>query len=85
MSLRALAALAALAASSTDDVAAILAQGVAEAQARAAHAAIAVFDRVSNVLAVYRMGAPAGRQVAIATELDSSGHSTVHGGREGIR
>ena len=34
----------------------VIAQAVAEAQARSVNATIAVVDRVGNVLAVYRMG-----------------------------
>ena len=72
---------------SAQDVSTVIAQAVAEAQALNARATIAVVDRVGNVLAVYRMGmsgAPA-EQVVIATALDSSGHSTINGGLEGIR
>ena len=67
------------------DVQKVIAQGVAEAQARNVAATIAVVDRVGNVLAVYRMGAAAQRQVVIASALDGTGHSTVHAGLEGIR
>ncbi|HSN21941.1 MAG TPA: heme-binding protein [Usitatibacter sp.] len=54
------------------DVRRILAQAVAEAQARGMHAHVAVVDRVGNVLAVYSMpGAPA--TIAIASGLGVSG------------
>jgi len=43
---------------SVAEVQQIIAQGVAEAQARNLKATFAVVDRVGNVLAVYRMRAP---------------------------
>jgi len=46
------------------DVQQVIAQAVAEAQARGVNATIAVVDRVGNVLALYRMGNPAGRFVS---------------------
>jgi len=64
------------------DVQQVIAQGVAEAQARGVGATIAVVDRVGNVLAVYRMGAAATRSVTITT---TPGAATVSGGLEGIR
>ena len=64
------------------DVQQVIAQGVAEAQARGVNATIAVVDRVGNVLAVYRMGAAATRSVTITT---TPGATTVSGGLEGIR
>lgn len=67
------------------DVQKVIAQAVAEAQARQANATIAVADRVGNVLAVYRMGAKADRQVVIATALDGAGGALVTAGLEGIR
>jgi uncharacterized protein GlcG (DUF336 family) len=67
------------------DVEQVIAQGVAEAQARNTQATIAVVDRVGNVLAVYRMGAAAQRGVIIATSLDANGNALIHGGLEGIR
>jgi uncharacterized protein GlcG (DUF336 family) len=67
------------------DVELVIAQGVAEAQARGAKATIAVVDRVGNVLAVYRMGAAASRSVIIASALDTMGNAALHGGLEGIR
>lgn len=67
------------------DVQQIIAQAVAEAQARRVNATIGVVDRVGNVLAVYRMGAPASRSVLIATSVDASGHAVIHGGLEGLQ
>jgi uncharacterized protein GlcG (DUF336 family) len=64
------------------DVQQVIAQAVAEAQARGVNATIAVVDRVGNVLAVYRMGNPAGRFVTITTTPGSAG---VSGGLENIR
>lgn len=64
------------------DVQQVIAQAVAEAQARSVNATIAVVDRVGNVLAVYRMGAAATRSVTITT---SPAGATVSGGLEGIR
>jgi uncharacterized protein GlcG (DUF336 family) len=66
------------------DVQHLLAQGIAEAQAQGANATLAVVDRVGNVLAVYRMGAPSARVVTI-TSQDSSNGVAVTGGLEGIR
>ncbi len=66
------------------DVQRVLAQGIAEAQARNANATIAVVDRVGNVLAVYRMGAAASRKVVIASSI-SQGNAVVSGGLEGIQ
>lgn len=74
-----------LAALTVTDVEQVIAQGVAEAQARNTQATIAVVDRVGNVLAVYRMGAAAQRGVIIATSLDANGNALIHGGLEGIR
>ncbi len=59
------------------DVQQVIAQAVAEAQARNAKATIAVVDRVGNVLAVFRMNG------AAATFTISSG-SGVAGGLEGL-
>lgn len=64
------------------DVERILAQGVAEAQARGVDATLAVVDRVGNVLAVYRTGP---QTVVLATALDGDGNPRVTGGLEGIR
>lgn len=64
------------------DVQQVIAQAVAEAQARSANATIAVVDRVGNVLAVYRMGAAPARSVTITTTPGSAG---ISGGLEGIR
>ncbi|MBL8267397.1 heme-binding protein [Steroidobacter sp.] len=65
------------------DVQQVIAQGVAEAQARGVNATIAVVDRVGNVLAVYRMGNAATRVVTVTTS--PAGDSPVSGGLEGIR
>jgi len=65
----------------TFDVQTVLAQAIAEAQARAANATIAVVDRVGNVLAVYRMGAASTRQVLISSNTTSP----ITAGLEGIR
>jgi uncharacterized protein GlcG (DUF336 family) len=67
-----------------DDVKKVMAQAVAEAQARGVNATIAVTDRVGNVLGVYRMGDPATRVVTIATELDANGNAVVQTGLEDI-
>jgi len=64
------------------DVQQVIAQAVAEAQARGVNATIAVVDRVGNVLAVYRMGTAATRSVTITT---TPGAATISGGLEGIR
>jgi uncharacterized protein GlcG (DUF336 family) len=61
------------------DVQQVIAQGVAEAQARSVNATIAVVDRVGNVLAVYRMGTAASRSVTLTTG------GAISGGLEGIR
>lgn len=49
------------------DVQQVIAQAVAEAQARGANATIAVVDRVGNVLGVYRMGFAGNRSVTVTT------------------
>jgi uncharacterized protein GlcG (DUF336 family) len=67
----------------TADVQRVLAQGIAEAQARGIDATLAVTDRVGNVLAVYRMGNASARSVTITTQPD--GAASVSGGLEGIR
>lgn len=64
------------------DVQRVIAQGVAEAQARGTNATIAVVDRVGNVLAVYRMGDPTQRSVTVTTS--PAGDAPVSGGLEGI-
>jgi uncharacterized protein GlcG (DUF336 family) len=51
------------------DVQLVIAQAVAEAQARGLNATIAVVDRVGNVLGVYRMGDPTIRSVTSITPL----------------
>jgi uncharacterized protein GlcG (DUF336 family) len=68
------------------DVEKIIAQAVAEAQARKLEATIAVVDRVGNVLAVYRMGAASdpAHKVVIASALNSSGGSAISAGLEGL-
>lgn len=66
------------------DVQRVLAQGIAEAQAQGSNATLAVVDRVGNVLAVYRMGAPASRVVTV-TSQQSSSDPGISGGLEGIR
>lgn len=63
---------------SAADVEAIIAQGVAEAQARAAPATIAVVDRVGNVLGVFRMNG-----ASSSVTIESPG-SAIDGGLEGI-
>jgi len=66
------------------DVERVIAQGVAEAQARGAHATIAVVDRVGNVLAVYRMGTAAQHPVLVASAVDAAHDALISGGLEGI-
>lgn len=65
------------------DVQRVIAQAVAEAQARGMNATIAVVDRVGNVLAVYRMGDPTTRSVTVTTT--PNGVSPIAGGLENIR
>ena len=67
----------------TADVQTILAQAIQEAQAHNVDAAIAVSDRVGNILAVYRMGATP-QTVLIASEVDGSGAAVIDSGLEGI-
>lgn len=70
----------------TSDVETLLAQGVAEADARGRDATLAVVDRVGNVLAVWRTGASgAAREVLVASAPDGAGGSTVSGGLEGLK
>jgi uncharacterized protein GlcG (DUF336 family) len=66
------------------DVQQIIAQGVAEAQARGVVATIGVVDRVGNVLAVYRMGSPAQHSVTISGQDAAVGQITKTG-LEGIQ
>jgi uncharacterized protein GlcG (DUF336 family) len=66
------------------DVQQVIAQGVAEAQARGVQATIAVVDRVGNVLAVYRMGAAAEHPVLIASAVAAPGQSVIHAGLDGL-
>ena len=65
------------------DVQQVIAQAVAEAQARGTNATVAVVDRVGNVLAVYRMGDPVTRSVTVTTS--PNGDMPISGGLEGIR
>lgn len=67
------------------DVERVIAQAVAEANAQGVDATIAVVDRVGNVLAVYRMGDPATRDVVISTSAGNEGATVVAAGLEGIR
>ena len=60
------------------DVESVIAQAVAEAQARGANATIAVVDRVGNVLAVFRMNG-----AAAAVTVASPGPG-ADGGLEGV-
>ena len=66
------------------DVEQVIAQAVAEAQAQGAEATVAVVDRVGNVLAVYRMGNAANRDVLISTTAGVAGATPVTAGLEGI-
>ncbi len=70
---------------SVADVETIIAQGVAEAQARNVQATIAVTDRVGNVLGVFRMGDPADRSMLVATATADDGTPLISGGLEGLR
>lgn len=63
---------------SVTDVEIVIAQAVAEAQARGANATIAVVDRVGNVLAVFRMS---GAATAVTIR---SPDAAVDGGLEGV-
>lgn len=63
---------------STADVEAVIAQAVAEAQARGVNATIAVVDRVGNVLAVFQMTG-----AATAVTVASPG-AAIDGGLEGV-
>jgi uncharacterized protein GlcG (DUF336 family) len=67
---------------SVADVQTILAQAIAEAQARSALATIAVVDRVGNVLAVYRMGDAAAHVVTVSSSL-GNGTPAVNAGLDG--
>jgi uncharacterized protein GlcG (DUF336 family) len=66
------------------DVQRVIAQGVAEAQARNTNATFAVVDRVGNVLAVYRMGTASTRVVTITTQQSAS-DPAITAGLEGLR
>lgn len=64
-----------------NDIEAVIARGVAEAQARNARATIAVVDRVGNVLGVFVMnGAPS----TVTLRSTAAGKSLVDGGLEGV-
>ena len=67
------------------DIQQIIAQAVQEAQSQGIDATIAVVDRVGNVLAVYRMGDAASREVIISTTAGTAGAAPVTAGLEGIR
>ncbi len=67
------------------DVQTVIAQGVAEARARGVNATIAVVDRVGNVLAVFRMGAPTIPEVLISSSVDASNNPLLHSALDGIR
>lgn len=62
----------------------VIAQAVAEAQARGVNATVAVVDRVGNVLGVYRMGTTSARSVTL-TSQPAGATAAVSGGLEGIR
>jgi uncharacterized protein GlcG (DUF336 family) len=66
------------------DVEQVLAQGIAEAQARGVQATLAVVDRVGNVLAVYRMGPKEARVVTLTTRVEGDAQTAISGGLEGI-
>ncbi len=63
----------------------VIAQAVQEAQAQGVDATVAVVDRVGNVLAVYRMGDAANRDVVISTSEGNPGATSIFAGLEGIR
>ncbi|WP_417501566.1 heme-binding protein [Marinobacter sp.] len=68
-----------------NDVETVIAQGVAEADARGIDATLAVVDRVGNVLGVWRTGTTGmPRDVLIASSPDGTGGSEIMGGLEGI-
>lgn len=67
------------------DIQRIIAQAVQEAQAQGVEATVAVVDRVGNVLAVYRMGDAANREVLISSTERVAGAVAVTAGLEGIR
>lgn len=67
------------------DVQKIMAQAIAEAQARGVNATIAVSDRVGNILGVYRMGAPETRQLTITSQTKNpDGTPFVNAGLENV-
>lgn len=67
------------------DIEKVIAQAVQEAAALGVDATIAIVDRVGNVLAVYRMGNAANRDVVISTTEGIAGSTPVTAGLEGIR
>ena len=66
---------------STADVEAVIARGVAEAQARGVKATIAVVDRVGNVLAVFRMS---GALQDVTMRTNDVSASALSGGLENV-
>ena len=66
---------------STGDVEAVIARGVAEAQARGVKATIAVVDRVGNVLAVFRMS---GALENVTMRTSDVSASALSGGLENV-
>lgn len=63
------------------DVERVIAQAIAEAQARGARATIAVSDRMGNVLAVFRMN---GASTVVNVSSVAAGGAPVSGGLEGV-
>ena len=66
------------------DVQQVIAQAVAEAQARNAKATIAVVDRVGNVLAVFRMNRSNAVDNFVTVTSTAGGGAPVIGGLEGV-
>src|SRR3990167_6987454 len=66
------------------DVETIIRQAVFEADTQGVDATVAVSDRVGNILAVWRTGAPGPRNVLIASQPDGPSGSRINGGLEGI-
>ena len=69
---------------SAADVQRVIAQAVAEAQARNVKATIAVVDRVGNVLAVFRMNRTNAADNFVTVSSTAGGGSPVIGGLEGV-
>lgn len=68
------------------DVQQIVAQAVNEAQAQGVdRAAIAVVDRVGNVLGVFRIGPALSQDILIASQVDADGNAVITAGLEGLR